>query len=308
MQTIIAQQLLSCGVQKEHRVLVGVSGGADSVALLHAMCALREQHVIADVAAAHLHHGIRGVDADADMAYVRALCASLHVQLETAHADVPALAKSTGKTLEEAAREARIAFLHQAKDKLCAHWIALAHHAGDQAETILMHLIRGSGLNGLQGMQPVRDDIIRPLLLVSRKTIIDYVSQHGLQYRSDVTNEDLHYTRNRVRHQLLPLLKEFNPSIEESLCRMAQRLAEDEAYLMSQAETVLKSARHEDGVSRQMLAAAERPIQIRVFQILLKQYHVHDTSENLLNRLCELLTAHTGTKVQITDKLSARAS
>ncbi len=308
MQTIIAQQLQLCGVQKEHRVLVGVSGGMDSVALLHALCALREQHVIADVAAAHLHHGIRGTDADADMAFVSALCAAMHVRLETARTDVPALAKRTGKTLEEAARDARYAFLREAKETLHAHWITLAHHAGDQAETVLMHLLRGSGLNGLCGMQPVRDDIIRPLLTVSHGTIADYIAQHDLNYCSDITNEDLHYTRNRVRHQLLPLLKEFNPAIEENLCRMAQRLSDDEAYITAQAQTVLKSACDAEGVSCPILAAAERPVQIRVFRILLAQHHVRDVSENLLNRLCGLLTARTGARARISDELSAWVS
>ncbi len=214
------------------RVCVAVSGGADSTALLLALHGQAATLGIG-VSAAHLHHGIRGDEADDDLAFLRDLCGRMDVTFHVEHADVPAAAGSAGETLEEAARNARLGFFDRLIAAGHATAVATAHTEDDQAETVMMKLMRGAWTEGLGGISPVlqreRGRIIRPLLGASRGQVIAFLQASGQTWREDSSNRSPAYTRNRVRASLMPLLREFNPSIAATLAITAQLAREEEA-------------------------------------------------------------------------------
>lgn len=234
-------------------VVVGVSGGADSLTLLHVLMRLSEPYRLC-LHVAHLHHGARGADADADAAYVAELAAAWGLPFTIERQDVPALARAHKLAFEEAARRVRYAFLSRVAGQVGATRIAVGHNADDQAETVLMHFLRGAGLTGLRGMLPLTPItdyrllepfgtgdlpavpmIIRPLLEVPRAAITAYCAEQGLTPRFDYSNLDTTYFRNRLRHELLPLLETYVPNIRKRLCHTAAVLAADYEVL-SQVE------------------------------------------------------------------------
>jgi tRNA(Ile)-lysidine synthase len=236
-------------------VVVGVSGGPDSLCLLHL---LKELGV--KVHAAHLEHGIRGEESEADAAYVEGLAQTWGVPATVEHRDVPAYAAEHKLALEEAARRVRYLFLGQVARQVGARCVAVGHNADDQVETILMHRMRGSGLGGLRGMLPVQTlgaegwwsgpelRLVRPLLDVSREEIEDYCREHGLEPRFDRSNLDLTYHRNRIRHELIPYLESFNPRIGDVLRRSARAIAGDYDYLRAQGlEAFQRLAQESEG-------------------------------------------------------------
>ncbi len=217
-------------------LVVGVSGGPDSAALWHALVH-SGLHPPVNLIAAYLDHGWRPA-ARAEAAFVASLAAQAGSRFRTAQTDVPALARARGLTLEEAARESRYDFLAQAAEKEGAAFILVAHHADDQAETVLMHLLRGTGLAGLRGMLPAAPlpraphiTLLRPLLAVKRTDIEAYCQRHALQTMQDESNLDTSHYRNRLRHELLPLLADYNPQIVDRLNHLAALTAADYALL-----------------------------------------------------------------------------
>lgn len=197
-------------------VLCALSGGADSTALLLLLCALQEKLSIRLIAA-HVHHGIRGAEADEDAAFCKTLAARLGIPFYCAHYDVPALAKERGESLELCARRVRYAYLKSLACALGADAVATAHNAGDALETALFNLARGTGIRGIAGIEPVRTfgsiKLVRPLLGVSRAQIEEYLSSVGQSYRTDSTNASDGYSRNRIRHQVIPALESVNPGL-----------------------------------------------------------------------------------------------
>jgi len=228
-------------------LLLALSGGADSVALLDALVLLRRPRGFRLVAA-HLDHGLRPGSAE-DASFCRQLCAERDVPLRCGAADVRARAAAEGGGLEQAARRARYAFLRAVRREEQAAAIAVAHTRDDQAETLLLRLLRGAGARGLGGMRARRGPLLRPLLSVSRAEVLAHLQQRGLSWREDPTNCDPAHRRNRVRLELLPYLEaRFNPRLRESLARTAGLLADEAAYLAVQAEAwLLRVGRIEDG-------------------------------------------------------------
>ncbi len=210
------------------RVLVGLSGGGDSVALLMLLLRCRDALGI-EVGAAHLDHGMRAEGAE-DAAFVARFCAARGVSLWSGFEDVPGRAKGEGGGLEEAARLARREFLEKVARRHGFSHIALGHHRDDQAETFLHRLLRGAGASGLSAMAVKRGVYVRPLLFFSRSQVHAYLAREGLDFVEDASNSSLEFTRNRIRHQVLPLLKTFNPRIEEHLGRLCDRMADEEGY------------------------------------------------------------------------------
>lgn len=236
-------------VQEGDTLVVGVSGGPDSLCLLHVLTHLGPQYGLS-LHVAHLHHGIRGADADADAAFVAGLAESWGLPVTLQRRDVPTLATQQKLAIEEAARRARYAFLGRLAMQIGAPAIAMGHNADDQTETILMHWLRGAGLAGLRGMLPSTplaglrmcqpDDellsrssirIIRPLLEIPRHDIEAYCEAHCLQPRFDRSNLDTTYFRNRLRHELVPLLETYNPNFREIMRRSGRIIADDYALL-----------------------------------------------------------------------------
>jgi tRNA(Ile)-lysidine synthase len=232
-------------------VLVGISGGADSVALLCGLHRLREA-VPFEVRAAHLNHQIRGADAEEDAEWTGALCARLEIPIKTERIDVPAHAAACGANLEEAARAVRYAFFERAARSLACSHVAVAHTADDRIETVLHHLLRGSGLAGLRGMRPTRSlafgvTLIRPLLRVRRMAIEDWLAEIGQDFRSDATNADQTRTRSRIRGALLPVLdRDFGPRIRDSILRFADQADEIQAALEQLAARALDACLADD--------------------------------------------------------------
>ena len=214
------------------RVLVAVSGGADSVALLHLLRALEDEGDLVVAGAAHLHHGLRGADADGDEAFCRALAERLNVGFASARADVRSLAREQKQSIEGAARSARYAFLERAADELGAEAIATAHTRDDQAETFLLRLLRGAGTRGLGSIRPRVERVIRPVLDVPRAELRSFLEARGETFREDATNADVSIPRNRVRHELIPYIQSrFSQAVPELLARQAALAREDEEFL-----------------------------------------------------------------------------
>ena len=267
---------------------VALSGGADSVALLSLLAA------DAHVCAVHVHHGIRGAEADRDADFCRALAKRLGVPLPVLSIAAPALARSRGVSLETAARDGRYEAITEHLKKENVPLLVTAHHADDQLETILQHLLRGSGLSGLCGIpacRPLGDGVLvaRPLLTVTRAALRDYLAAAELAHVEDSSNSEGCCTRNRLRLEVLPVLSELYPAGIEAAARCAELLSEDEAYLDSLATDFIQKEGNEPHLSA--LAALPRPIFARVMRKLLpsppERVHIE-----ALAAFCQKATPH----------------
>ena len=229
-------------------LLAACSGGPDSLALVNVLLSLQEKYQLRLVVA-HFEHGIRGEDSREDARFVRDFCRQHSLPFEMEAASVPQYAAQHHLSEETAARKLRYEFLRRVLKKHGLTYIATAHHANDQAETVLMRILRGTGIDGLGAMRPVSGDIIRPFLGITRREIEQYCSRHGLKPRHDVTNDDPAYTRNYLRLKLIPLLEErFNPQLVSALGRLAEVAAETSSYLWQQAEAeFVRLFREEEG-------------------------------------------------------------
>lgn len=267
------------------RVVVGVSGGPDSLCLLHLLLRLREEYGLY-LHVAHLHHGARGEDADADAAFVAELARNWGLPVTVERVDVPAIARAHKLAFEEAARRVRYGFLAHVAGQVGAAKVAVGHNADDQAETVLMHFLRGAGLAGLRGMRPAtplseyrlleRDSpfpippvlptLIRPLLETPRARIEAYCAEHGLQPRFDRSNLDTTYFRNRLRHELLPLLETYNPNIRRRLLHTAEVIAADYELLTELRDRAWREVVREEGpeaIRLDRTAWAAQPLSLR---------------------------------------------
>lgn len=298
------ENLRALGVGDEARVLVALSGGADSVALLHLL-----RFAAADgtrpLFAAHIDHAMRA-DSGHDAAWVAGLCRAWGVPLVTGRAD-PA------PRTEEEARDARYAFLRQARDEVRADWIATAHHADDQAETVLFRILRGTGTAGLAGIPPVDEarGLVRPLLPFTRVQLRRYARAHRLRWREDPTNAALDPARNRIRHQILPLIERtIAPGARASLAHLAQVAHEDEAawsaLLRADAEGL---AREEEGaliLVRERLAGYDSPVAARLLRALLRRLGVVPDRDGTRSALRFIGTAPSGRELQLAGGLRIR--
>ena len=224
-------------VENGQKIVVGVSGGADSMALLDIMSELASVYGISLVVV-HVNHGIRGKSADADQAYVEKFCQDLGICSYSFHIDLNRFAQKEGMTLEEAGRYYRYQCFEKVRKEVGAHRIAVAHHQEDACETILFNMFRGTGLKGLTGILPVRDAIIRPLLCVNREDIEKYLHERGISWRTDETNLTDDYSRNKIRHHVIPYIEEhINSASGQHIQEMAELLRDVSDYLDMQSET-----------------------------------------------------------------------
>ena len=226
-----------CGLLPGSHVLVALSGGADSVALLCLFLRAAEAYPL-EISCAHVEHGIRGESSLADLAFVRMLCSRKSVPLYTAQVDAPAYSRSHGCGIEDAARTLRYDFLHSTMKAIGADAVALAHHKRDQAETVLLHAMRGSDMRGLCAMRFRSGNLIRPLLDDEPKHLRAYLNAIGQDWREDETNADSAYLRNMVRRDILPRMEAGMPGSGEALCRLARAAQRDEEYFASQIDAL----------------------------------------------------------------------
>lgn len=299
MSTVLEQKAL-CALRQYSlfsqgdRIAVGVSGGADSVALLRFLAALRPQFGW-DLVVCHIHHGLRGAEADRDECFVRALAEQLGLPCAVSRIDAAALALRDHISVEEAGRMARYAFFAQTAGE--GGRIATAHTLDDSIETVLMNLVRGTGLRGLCGIPRTRGNIVRPLLDCTRAEVEDYLGALGQPYCTDSTNLTDDYTRNRIRHDILPRLCALNPNFPGAMARMLPRLAAQQALtdcLAAQSAQQLQAAC--GGLSRQGLSALPEPVCDRLLLRLLEQNRL-PVSAAAVARMTE--TLRTGGKLDL---------
>lgn len=299
MSTVLEQKAL-CALRQYSlfsqgdRIAVGVSGGADSVALLRFLAALRPQFGW-DLVVCHIHHGLRGAEADRDECFVRALAEQLGLPCAVSRIDAAALALRDHISVEEAGRMARYAFFAQTAGE--GGRIATAHTLDDSIETVLMNLVRGTGLRGLCGIPRIRGNIVRPLLDCTRAEVEDYLGALGQPYCTDSTNLTDDYTRNRIRHDILPRLCALNPNFPGAMARMLPRLAAQQALtdcLAAQSAQQLHAAC--GGLSRQGLSALPEPVCDRLLLRLLEQNRL-PVSAAAVARMTE--TLRTGGKLDL---------
>jgi len=255
------------------RLGIGVSGGADSVAMLRIFAELRTHLGIA-VLVLHFNHQLRGTEADEDERFVKALAEEFHLEFESGRADVSGEARLHGWNVEDAARRLRYQFFASVAEERGLNRVAVAHTANDQAETVLSHLLRGTGVTGLAGIYPVAGLIIRPLLELGREELREFLSDLGQPWREDATNQDTSRTRARIRHQLIPLLlRDFDPAVVTRLSRLAMHAREDETFWRS-----LEDERFHALVTRESSAAISLSV------------------EDLLSPLPQLISAERGAR------------
>jgi tRNA(Ile)-lysidine synthase len=256
------------GVPRKATILVALSGGADSVALLHAMLALRKRFSYR-LAAAHLNHGIRGAESDRDETFVRELCARCEIDLLVERASD---LLSDTPNLEERARDARQAFFNAAADRIDADYIALAHHADDQAETVMMRLLRGAGAAGLAAMAergPGR--IIRPMLDVTRAEVITYLGSVGEKFVNDSSNQSSAFMRNRIRTELMPMLeRNYAPGLRGRLVQLAAEMRALDDFVSRAALRELEVSASVDGLDLSRFAGLHPELQAEVIRQYLK--------------------------------------
>lgn len=254
-------------------VLCGLSGGADSVCLLHALRTLAPEYGVR-VAAAHYNHRLRGGESDRDAAFAASLCRDWGVPLYPGGGDVMTYARQQHLGTEEAARTLRYAFFEQCADTLPGCRIATAHQADDNAETLLLNLLRGAGLRGLGGIPPVRGRVIRPLLSVTRAEIDDYLQAQSLPHVEDSSNGTDDYLRNRLRHTVLPALRALDPQVCGTVARTLTLLRADEAYLSGAAEAYVNREEDEVLLSAAQLAALPVPLSSRALRLAAEAFGV----------------------------------
>ena len=223
-------------------MLCAVSGGADSMCLLHLLSSLAKEGGFR-VSAAHYNHSLRGAESDRDAAFVAEWCALRGIPCIVGAGDVGREAELRGLGVEETARQMRYEFLRTVADTTGCDRIATAHSADDNLETLLLHLVRGAGLHGLAGIPPRRGDIVRPLLTTARADIMAYLEEHHVPHVEDSTNTDEAYARNRIRRQVVPVLRQLNPRLTESAAETMGYLRADDDFLNAQAAAACRNAR-----------------------------------------------------------------
>lgn len=273
------------------RVLAAVSGGPDSVAMLHALHS-RADHFGITLHVAHLNHGIRGEASDADAEFVARLARDIGVGCTVEKTDVPTLRRKMRMGTEEAARSLRHKFLQQTAAELCANRIALGHTADDRAESVLLNVIRGTGVHGLGSIRPVSGSVVRPLIDTTRAEVENYITEHDIPFRTDHTNLDPAYTRNRVRLKLLPLLeKHYNPQARSALVRLAEIAAMTSDLMDCAAWSAAVSALYRDAFDAGLISMLPRALQHEVVrqEILRIKGDLNDVSMEQVSRVVDAL-------------------
>ena len=229
-------------IERRDKIIVGVSGGADSVCLISLLNSWKKELEI-EILAVHVHHGLRGQKADQDEEYTKVLCDKLQIPLIIRRQDVMAESKKRKCSLEEAGRDVRREIFYKVKEENAGTKIALAHHKNDSAETMLMNLARGTGIRGLGGITPVNDDIIRPLLCIERLEIEGYLKEHNIPFQIDETNNSNDYTRNRIRNEIIPSMEEhINSKAVEHMANASVRLEEVQAFLREEIKKYISKS------------------------------------------------------------------
>lgn len=282
------------------KIVIGLSGGVDSVCLFHV---LKDLGYLLE--AVHVHHGIRGEEADRDERFVKELCEQYNIPFYGYRFDVPKISRENHLSEEEAGRMMRKKAFAEVQEKCGARYIALAHHGNDRAETFLFNLSRGTGVKGLSAMRPVEGAVIRPLLWAQREEIEDYVEKNAYDFVEDGTNASDQYTRNKIRHQVLPLLEEVNSKSVAHICSAADKLSAVSAYIDREAEKLcrLSAVMYQNEVQILKFAFYQGDVVLRIPVLqkcveYLSRSLANITEEHLI-KLLELFEMQTGKEIHL---------
>lgn len=286
-----AEILSSLGVGKQDVVIHGISGGADSVVAAHLLHSAGYQVVFA-----HVNYGLRGEESDGDEEFVRQLSLQYGIPLYVLKTDAAEFFGTSGSAIQQKARERRYQWFSELKSETGAKWITVAHHAGDQTETVIHQFVRGGGLKSLTGMAAKRGDILRPLLGFSAQEIRSYAAKHALIWRSDSSNEDSDYTRNFIRNEIIPLLRKINPALDAVIARRAGLLMKTSEYITNKLTEDLKACYAGDTEYRVSLSAlAGSEFQELILWHWLEPYGL---SSEALSEVIRLLSSRTGSHLE----------
>lgn len=281
-------------------VIVALSGGADSVSLLHIMKRLGERLEL-NIYAAHLNHKIRGEEADRDERFCKILCENYNVELFTKSVDIPTLAKQRKLSEELCGRLERYRFFDELSQKLGAK-VATAHTASDNAETVLFNLIRGTGLRGMSGIAPVRDNIIRPLIYVTRDEVEAYCKENDLDYVTDSTNLSNDYTRNKIRHNIVSTCREINPNFERNIAQNSALTRDVNSFLELKSVEAEKLIKVQNGYSCDKITSLPMGLRDELLYFLLKKNNI-EADYRTIDLLSQAVANHTD--LDINNKTSA---
>ena len=290
---------LLSGLPQSSSLLVGFSGGADSTALLHLLCRYA-QSTGAKIYAAHVNHGIRGEEADRDEIFCRSLAAKLGAEFFSIKVNVPQIAKNTGESIETAARRIRYEYFDRLMQENNVQLLATAHNADDNLETIIFNIARGTGLGGICGIPDSRPcqngTVIRPILNMEKVEIIEYCRQNSLDFVTDSTNTDTEYTRNRIRAEILPVMRQLNSSAVKNAARMSDMLREDSLCLESMSERFCEELRKDYSIETEKICGSPRAIVSRAIIRLYDEFSggktLEQTHVNALMTLAEKAVPH----------------
>ena len=301
-------------IKAEEKVIVGVSGGADSVCLLFVLREYQKK-VPFELKVVHIEHGVRGEESRKDAFFVKALCDEWRISCEVRSFDVPALAKKQKISVEEAGRKVRYETFGEIGRAWGDYKIAVAHNQNDQAETMLWNMVRGSGLTGAGGIRPVRGNVIRPLLSCSRQEIEQYLREHEISWCEDSTNQEMEYTRNCIRQHILPVMeKELNHQVTEHLAMLGNELQRTEHFLNGLAENVMEQAvtgrKEQIRIQLELLQKEDSLIQERIIRKCLEQSGcgLKDLGRIHVEQILNLCKGQSGRKINLPGVWQARKS
>ena len=264
MEKRIERAVLECKLDTAYeKVIIGFSGGADSSALLHYFAKRAKR-----VACVHINHMIRGAEADRDEAFCRATCEKYGIEFICHRIDIPKIATERGQGIEETARQERYRVFYSELERLGFDAILTAHNANDNAESVIFNLVRGSGANGISGIKPINGRVLRPLLYATREQIIEYCSRNGIEYVTDSTNADTDYTRNYIRHKVIPSLSELNPSLLDAILRLSTALRSDEELISSLAQDFVAEKCKDGKIPPEAIQELHESVRVRALKML----------------------------------------
>ncbi len=296
-KTLLQHQMLVTG----DTVGVGLSGGADSVALLHILAINKEELGIKSIKAVHIHHGIRGCEADRDLEFSKNFCEKMGVEFISFNVNVPKEAEKTGESLEECARRLR----YKCFEKVDCDKFATAHNLNDNAETLILNLARGSSLSGLCGIPYTREKYIRPLLDCTREEIEKYLSENNLEYVTDSTNLGDEYTRNKVRHKVLSVLFEINPSFDKAFLKCIDSVRSADDYITASAINILSKAKKDEYYDCTVFENCHIAVKNQIISLILKEQKVKDINRDYILSVLHII--ENGGKVSLGGNVTAFA-
>jgi tRNA(Ile)-lysidine synthetase, N-terminal domain/tRNA(Ile)-lysidine synthetase, C-terminal domain len=290
-------------IAQSDKIILAISGGIDSVCMLDLFLRIKSKFNL-EIIVAHLNHNLRSNESDMDEIFVKNLCQSKNIIFESRKISVKDFALKNKITLEEAGRICRYNFFYELQKKYNANKISIAHNKNDNAETILMNIIRGCG--ALCGIKPVNGKIIRPLINITRDEIESYCAKNSLEFRIDSSNLNCEFTRNKIRNLIMPTLLEINPNLLETLVRSSKIICEESEYLNELAQKIINKFEDKNKIPIEKIDSLSKVLQSKIIHIIIKKIEPCDISSWHINSVLELKNKQNGKKIYLPHNLIAQ--